>query len=232
MEKPFDEKMMLPLMKRNFKYQFPAYAEATEVDVIPGQCPVCEAEDFWCYSFLYKGEKLVIPAWKKCLKCGNKELSKIATDHAEEKRLNHLITNWYEATDDEKFGFKNYEVSNSVQLEARDKIRNYVQAICQNSLKDETNLLVQGSTGTGKTHLTKAAARTLKHRGLKVGFVTAHSLFHKFKSTFGKPDTEVLQKRLYGEMKTLDVLFIDDVGAEAVNWIKKQVGPLLHGQTL
>ena len=70
---------------------------------------------------------------------------------------------------------------------------------------------MMGTTGTGKTHLSKAIARTLKAKGLSVAFVEAIELFNMIKGTFGN---DRAKQRLLDQYKTFDVVFIDDVGLE------------------
>ncbi|WP_374187473.1 DnaA ATPase domain-containing protein [Priestia aryabhattai] len=214
-QKPFDIKFMKPLMVRSFKHQYPEYEGATNVDVVNTECPKCKSEEMWAYKFTFQGEQMEKLCLDECPGCKSIKQVKQVTDELADKRVNHLLSSWYQIEDEHKFGFKNYEKKNELSTVARDRVISYVQAISQNSFKKERNLLIQGSTGTGKTHLTKAAARTLKDRGFKVGFLTAKALFKKFTNTFNKPDSEYLQKMIFKELKSLDVLFIDDVGTEA-----------------
>jgi DNA replication protein DnaC len=151
-----------------------------------------------------------LTAAQQCNSCGTKELSRQVTEELFQKRVDALISNWYYVAEKETAGFKNYNSISKCTTDAKQKAINYTQAFSQNSLNDEKNLLIMGSTGTGKTHLSKAIARTLKARGFKVGFITSVDLFNKFKATFDSGSSE----KLFEEMKKLDLLVIDDMGVE------------------
>ncbi len=175
------------------------------------QCSQCQEDTIDGWEFELDGMLQQITAAQQCNSCGTKELSRQVTAELNEKRLNLLISNWYFISDQETAGFKNFEPVNDLVKDAKQKTMNYVGAFSQKCLR-EKNLLIMGSTGTGKTHLSKATARTLKARGFKVGFITAVELFNKIKATFDNGSAD----RVFDEMKKLDLLVIDDVGVETV----------------
>ncbi|CRK80338.1 ATP-binding protein [Neobacillus massiliamazoniensis] len=190
-----------------------------EVKIKKFKCSQCGEMtiDGWEYRI---GEIVeCLTAAQRCNGCGTKELSHQVTEELFQKRIDALISNWYFISEKETAGFKNYNSISKCTTEAKQKAINYTQAFSQNSLNDEKNLLIMGSTGTGKTHISKAIARTLKARGIKVGFITSVDLFNKFKATFDSGSSE----RIFVEMKKLDLLIIDDIGVETtkiddVNW--------------
>jgi DNA replication protein DnaC len=182
-----------------------------EITLKKFKCSKCEELTIDGWEFELNGSLTQVTAATICNSCGSKELSRQATKELEEKRVAQLISNWWTLDDKEKSGFKNYNTTSNSTLKAKENAIAYTQLFSQNSLK-EKNLLIMGNPGTGKTHLSKAIARTLRARGFKVGFLTAVQLFDKIKSTF---DTgEEMKKRLFDEMKKLDLLVIDDVGVE------------------
>jgi DNA replication protein DnaC len=173
------------------------------------KCSQCGEETIDGWEFELDGKLQQITAASICNACGTKELSRQVTQELSEKRMNQLISNWYYLSDKESSGFKNFEPLNDLLKDARQKAMNYTGSFSQDMLQ-EKNLLIMGSTGTGKSHLSKAIARTLKARGFKVGYLSAVELFNKIKATFDSGSAE----RLYEEMKKLDLLVIDDVGVE------------------
>ncbi len=80
----------------------------------------------------------------------------------------------------------------------------------------ETTLLLIGPTGTGKTHITTAIAKTAIEKGAEVIYDSAQSIVSafekdKFKSGYGAYDPEGTK---YLEC---DLLIIDDLGAEFIS---------------
>jgi DNA replication protein DnaC len=211
-----DFKIMKPLMLRSFSKTFPELATAQNVDVKEGVCPSCNEKQLWLFTYEIDGKAFERACFNKCNVCDTKALEVKTTQHFVEKRINQLNDNWYIIGPNEgKFGFKNYLRETELHEKAYKQAAKFVADVSQNNKTDEFNLLMQGSTGAGKTHLVKAIARTLKARDFKVGFVTSEELFSKFKRTFGQIDPEGLQQRIYSEMASLDVLVIDDIGTEA-----------------
>jgi DNA replication protein DnaC len=183
--------------------------KAEDVNLKKFQCSKCGelTIDGWVYRV---GENVEsITAAQTCNGCGTKELSRQVTEELMQKRNDNLVANWWYMDDKETAGFKNYRPVNECAKEAKQKAMYYAQAFSQESL-NEKNLLIMGNPGTGKTHLSKAIARTLKARGFKVGYISAVELFNKIKATFNNGSSE----RIFEEMKKLDLLVIDDVGVE------------------
>lgn len=72
------------------------------------------------------------------------------------------------------------------------------------------NLLLQGNSGTGKTHLACAISNHLVQQGYSSMFVTAAAITHRIASARGyssKADPE----EIYRELASLDLLVIDEI---------------------
>jgi DNA replication protein DnaC len=193
----------------NMKPDLKEKVNADDVRLIKSECSKCQEKTIDGWEFELEGSTQQITAATICNSCGTKELSRQVTIELEEKRVGQLISNWWYMDDKENAGFKNYISTSNCTKEAKDNAMAYTQLFSQKSLR-EKNLLIMGNPGTGKTHLSKAIARTLRQRGFKVGYIPAVELFNKLKSTYDTKMTE----RFFIEMKELDLLVIDDMGVE------------------
>jgi DNA replication protein DnaC len=110
-------------------------------------------------------------------------------------------------------GFKNYQETNKVTARAKEDVIYFTKELMELK-KGEQNLLVMGNTGTGKTHLCTAAARTLKEKGFTVVFLTSGQLLAKIKSTYQRESLKTSQEIL-NDIEKLNLLILDDVGSEA-----------------
>ena len=79
-------------------------------------------------------------------------------------------------------------------------------------------IYIEGTFGTGKTHLAAAIALSLIERDYSVILKTADDLFRDIKRTFDGDDTGA-EHKLLDNYKTCDLLIIDDLGKEqATDW--------------
>ena len=74
------------------------------------------------------------------------------------------------------------------------------------------NLLFNGGTGLGKTHLALALGRAVGDMGYSVGYETAVSLFAKLEQAKFNPTEE--NRRAAEKLEQYDLLIIDDLGTE------------------
>ena len=74
------------------------------------------------------------------------------------------------------------------------------------------NLLFNGGTGLGKTHLALAIGRVVGDMGYSVGYETAVSLFSKLEQAKFNPTEE--NRRAAERIEQYDLLIIDDLGTE------------------
>ncbi len=82
--------------------------------------------------------------------------------------------------------------------------------------KEPKNLLLIGSTGTGKTHLSSSIARAIISRGFDVLYDTAQNIVEAFRNdqfyrNASNPESEA------DKFLLCDLLIVDDLGAEFVN---------------
>ncbi len=75
-------------------------------------------------------------------------------------------------------------------------------------------LLLQGTYGTGKTHLAIAIANWRLERGEPVLFITAPDLLDHLRAAFG-PTSEAAFDERFEQLRTAPLLILDDLGAES-----------------
>lgn len=181
----------------------------TEVRMEKVKCPGCNEDslDAWIYK-CSNGDWLQDEVWSICHECQQYAQSKLVTKRMQQKRQNIIDGDWYHISEEDQSGFKNFEITNDSVGVAKTKAEEYTRVIQSG---EKRNLRIVGTTGTGKTHLAIAIARTIKHKGYSVAFIEASQLFNNIKNTFGN---EVALKRFEEQLATFDLVVIDDVGVE------------------
>ncbi len=91
------------------------------------------------------------------------------------------------------------------------------KAFMQNWTNLPTNwLFLVGSAGAGKTHLAVAAAAARQDAGDEVFFASAADLLDRLRAAFA-PDSPITHDDLLEHIKTVNLLVLDDIGAERTN---------------
>lgn len=79
--------------------------------------------------------------------------------------------------------------------------------------EEPTSMIITGDYGVGKSHLCVAATKELMKKGHSAMFIQMNKLFTKIKSTWNK-NSEMKEDKLMSLLAKVDVLIIDDFGAE------------------
>lgn len=178
---------------------------AENVEAIREECEKCGQPNLIAWTYEIKGEPKLYRLSEICSACIN---GKTTADYGQ-MRQESIDAKWYWIKDTDQQGFKNYEVSDDKTEKAKQIAMDYVKRLLANNL--HLNLLLMGTPGTGKTHLAKAIARTLKEKGMNVAYIQAERLFQDIKKTFGN---ERHKEKFLNEFRELDLVVIDDVGLE------------------
>jgi len=224
----FVKKRVLSLRDKEF--------EAIYQDVKCQKCRENEAQELVYRVF---GEN----DWKKvseidelwCKECRDKSLIE-TTDDVEAYRNRAIAERYWFIPDDLiEAGFRNYDPCDEQTEKARSLCMKYVQHFSNNSKEDRANLVLMGSCGSGKSHLSVAIARTIKDKGFTVGFITTGELLTKIKSTYNK-HSSVSEGQILDDIKKLDLLIIDDLAAETHNlkddfsWSKTKIFDIVNAR--
>jgi DNA replication protein DnaC len=207
-------------------------------EILP--CTNCNEGKSDSYFYRNKGEKNWIQVNKpgQCSECRGRVafLANQKESLSENKRLIdlRLTKEFFHIPEGIKNpGFKTYQETNKVTARARKDVIHFTKKF-MDSDSSRHNLLIMGNPGTGKTHLSAAAARTLREKGFTVGFLTTGQLLAKIKSTYKKGSVKTVEEILW-DLKKLDLLILDDVGSEAIggndDWRKGMIFEVVESRS-
>jgi DNA replication protein DnaC len=108
------------------------------------------------------------------------------------------------------------------------RVREYCESIDQN-LDDGRGLWLYGSAGTGKTTLAMLVSRTALEAGRSVAIYSLPKLLSRIRRTFDAETGEQSYSDLFERLATVDLLHIDDLGAEnRTEWVLEQLYALVN----
>lgn len=192
--------------------------KVTDVETVKENCSKCGRDFIFAWHFTQDGQRKSYRVSSICTGCLNGQETKKITNEAIEMKKQAVLSKWYHIPDNDNSGFKNYQVISKATEKAKTEAMNYTKLILSGKL--DVNLLLMGSTGTGKSHLARTISKTAKEKGLNVAYIEAVELFNLIKATFGH---DRHNKMLFDEYQSFDLVVIDDVGLETkklgeVNW--------------
>lgn len=191
------------------------------VFITVGSCPDCGSEMYQWREKLPSGEDRCGPT---CMICGHKELKK-KQDYDTQKIYNESLKrralNYFKFSsivpDKTLFNkrMKDYVITDQ---ETKNALEIAKRAVHEIILKKPIHVVLTGKSGTGKSHLAMSVAWSVLERsnyGKNVLFVNYRELLDQLR--FAMNDKEVqkqIQGALMSELKTADLVVIDDIGAE------------------
>lgn len=104
----------------------------------------------------------------------------------------------------------NYQPQNEKQVYAKKTAIEYVKTF---SVDKPKSLILQGSYGTGKSHIAYAIAKAIKNEGYSVAFMHIPMLMERIKATYNKNAAETTDE-LVQLLSNIDLLVLDDIGVE------------------
>jgi len=127
----------------------------------------------------------------------------------------------------QKANFDNYKPTNEGLQTALTLAQRYASIF---NLDKPINLLLYGSYGTGKSHLSVAITKELMQKGLTCIFVSMPKLLTKIKTTYNKK-SEQTESDLMDYIESVDLLVLDDIGAEKDNeWALSKLFEIIDGR--
>lgn len=150
-------------------------------------------------------------------KCGDRVLAQRVLENEKKAKMNHFRSLFdqnslvNEAL--KKATFDNYTPPSQELAFAKGQLQLFVQNF---DPTDPQSFLLLGSYGTGKSHLSFATAKELLVNGHSALFLSVPKLITKIKDTFGG-SSKFSEADLLDYVATVDVLILDDLGAEYTN---------------
>ena len=93
--------------------------------------------------------------------------------------------------------------------------------------KHGQGLVIEGPTGSGKTHLAAAITHDLLEKGIEVIFQSVPDLLLRIRGTFNK-NSELTEEQIMRRLIEVEVLVLDDLGAEKMtDWTETTIYNLI-----
>lgn len=119
---------------------------------------------------------------------------------------------------------ENYIPTNDQLEKAKQSISNYI-----NQFDGTRNLLLHGSYGTGKSHLSIAVTKKLIEKGHSCLFLSLPKLLTKIRDTYN--NKSITEDRLLEIIQRVDLLVLDDLGAEQqTEWSNAKLFEVMDGR--
>ena len=143
-----------------------------------------------------------------CLRavCRQEQKNVIAKLTTGAERFENFRLDYYSQVADPNLGVSPRQVMEKVLVYAKRYTESFTPGM---------NLLFVGNTGLGKTFLSACIANEMTDKGLSVAYESAPQLFEKLNRNHFTPDEE--SARQVQELKSCDLLILDDLGTEMTN---------------
>lgn len=142
--------------------------------------------------------------------CSMIQAGKEAEQQRKQKYLNRIFNQSNVNASLRDATVNSYQPQNEYQVQAKNTAIKYVKTF---SLDKSKSLILQGSYGTGKSHLAYAIAKAIKQQGYSVAFMHIPMLMERIKATYNRNATETTDE-LVQLLSSIDLLVLDDVGVE------------------
>lgn len=155
-----------------------------------------------------QGEKIIANYGCKCEDIKLAEEAKKQRAHLRNEKMKHFFDYYSLINESLKVAtLENYEPTSNELAKAKQSIMKYIQ-----EFDGTKNLLLVGSYGTGKSHLSVAITKKLMEQGRECLFLSLPKLLTKIKDTYNNKG--VTEDELLEAIQRVDLLVLDDIGAE------------------
>lgn len=188
---------------------------------VKGTCPYCDEPLYAWKNKKPNGEDRCEPT---CMNCGYHDLKRktdIQTNEIYTNSLKNRVLNTFKngsiVPDNTQFKktMTNFNVLDRETEQARNTANKFVQAILKNEPK---HFIMSGKSGVGKSHLAMATCWEILEQSnyqKKCLFINYRELLEQLKFSFNDEQArKEIQGSLMADIKTIDVLVVDDLGSE------------------
>lgn len=160
----------------------------------------------------HKTQMIVMFGRETCPVCAVEYVKSSNREH--EKQVNQAVREKHFAgamlpKRHENSGFRNYTTALPGQKNALTQTAAYAKKIVNGEI---VNLVMVGSTGTGKTHLSCATARTLLAKGKYARYITSEAMAQKIMKAWDKDTKDQSEASVIYEFTQYDLLILDEYG--------------------
>lgn len=188
---------------------------------VRGECPYCHEPLYAWRNKKPNGEERCEPT---CMVCGYHDLKRKTDKQTNEIYNNSLKTrvlstfkNGSIVPDNTQFDKKmsNFTILGRETEQAKNTANNFVQAVLNDKPK---HFIMSGKSGVGKSHLAMATCWEVLEQSeykKKCLFINYRELLEQLKFSFNDEQArKEIQGSLMADIKTIDVLVVDDLGSE------------------
>lgn len=171
-------------------------------------------------------------------KCEDIQLARVAQANKEQSDMRRVMEhfNYYSLISRrlKNATLDNYIPKNRSQQIAKESVKKYIDIF---DVEDPINLLFTGSYGVGKSHLAKTIADGVMaktnpetRRKYTAIFISVPKLLRKIRSTYNR-NSEISEEDIFDVMEKVDLLILDDLGAERQNdWSEERLYDLIDSR--
>src|SRR5690606_35013325 len=106
-------------------------------------------------------------------------------------------------------GFKNYNIQHAGHQNALNQVVSFAKNMISGH---KNNFVMVGPTGTGKTHLSCATARTLLNKGKYARYITSEDLAQRIMDAWDRKVPDATEKSVIYDFSQYDLLILDEYG--------------------
>lgn len=137
-----------------------------------------------------------------------KERKAAFEQHHKSQKANNIFKKSIINDDLANCAFDNYKATNEDLARAKALCERYANNF---TLDNKQSLLLQGSFGTGKSHLSMSIVKTVKDKGYSVLYMNVPQLISTIKGTYNK-DSNLTEQELNQVISDVDLMVFDDFG--------------------
>jgi|SRR5690625_635421 len=106
-----------------------------------------------------------------------------------------------------------YQPKHETQAKAKQAVVRFVEDFERDGTT--RSLVLSGSPGLGKSHLSYATAKAFRAKGLSALYVKSTDLLDHIKNTYSN-EARTTEEQIYKMIENLDLLILDDIGSEYI----------------